>query len=133
MVVKRCRIEEGFWLIQQLYCSVFMNVIISLNRMLVADKIRAAVNAKAKGYIDNLLMFDTILTVHVYLQIYSDFKVSKIMKLDVVNVHRIVDELLENMQMLQDFHNGAGKSGQWVNDQPVEMDGDFVMEESLPI
>ena len=65
MVVKGCRLEEGFWLIQQSCCSVFMNVIISLNRMLVADKIQTAIKAKAKGYIDSLLKFETILTVYV--------------------------------------------------------------------
>jgi hypothetical protein len=51
--------------------ALFMEVITTLNAILVADEIQAAVKAKVKGYIDSLLKFETILTAQVYLQVFS--------------------------------------------------------------
>ena len=50
--------------------ALFMDVITTLNAILVADQIQAAVKAKVKGYNDSL-KFETILTAQVYLQVFS--------------------------------------------------------------
>ena len=50
---------------------LFMEVITTLNAILVADQIQAAVKVKVKGYIDSLLKFETILTAQAYLQVFS--------------------------------------------------------------
>ena len=68
-----------------------MEAIITLNAILVAGQIQAAVKAKVKGYIDSLLKFETILTAQAYLQAFSHAttlsKYLKTVQLDLLIVH----------------------------------------------
>ena len=119
---------------------LFMEVITTLNAVLVADHMQTPVKAKVKGYIDNLPKFETILTAQVYLKVFFHTttlsKCLQTVQLDLLSGHRMVDKLLENMQMLWDdfqaCRDAVAKFVQWANEQLDEMDVDLVMEESLP-
>ena len=69
---------------------LFVEAIATLNFILVADKIQAAIKAKVNGYIDSLLQFETILTVQVYLQVFFHTtalsKYLQIVQLDLLTV-----------------------------------------------
>ena len=60
MEVRGCRLEEG--LFNNPTGALFMEVITTPNAIQVAFQIKAAVEAKVKGYIDSFLKFETILT-----------------------------------------------------------------------
>ena len=68
-----------------------MEVIITLNAILVDDQIQAVVKAKVKGYIDSFLKFETILTAQAYLQVFSHTtvlsKYLQTVQLDLLTVH----------------------------------------------
>lgn len=121
--------------------ALFKEIIITLNAIKNKDEIRATIKAKAHGYIESLLKFETVLTAEVYLRIFSCTtplsKYLQTVQLDLLTVHNMVDHLLGNMQkMREDFqvcHNAAEKFAQWANDQLNETDADLVMEETLPL
>ena len=120
--------------------ALIVDVIIALNAIQCADHVTPAVKAKANGYLDSLLKFETILTAQVYLQVFSHTtplsKYLQTVQLDLLTAQRMVDNLLENMHMLrdrfQDCYDAATTFVQWANDQLGEMNADLVMEETLP-
>ena len=80
--------------------------IISINALIADENTQAAVKAKVKGYIDSLLKFQTVIPALVYLQIFSRTtvlsKYLQTVQLDLLTVHRMVEELLPNMKALRD-------------------------------
>ena len=81
--------------------ALFMDTINSLTAILSSDKIKAVAKAKVKGFIENLLKFETILTAQVYLTTPL-FKYLQTVQLDLLTAQRMFDELLKNMHTLRD-------------------------------
>ena len=114
--------------------------IISLNALIADENTQPAVKAKVKGCIDSLLKFETAITAQVYLQIFSRTtvlsKYLQTVQLDLLTVHRMVEELLSNMKALRDdfetSRNAAAMFVQWANGILEESETDLLVEDSLP-
>ena len=121
--------------------ALFMDVVITLNVILVTDRIHIGVKTKVKGNVESPLKFETMLTAQIYLQVFSGTralsKYPQSMQLNMPTAHQMIEELLENMQILQDnfqaAHDAAAACVPWNNDQLNETGVYLIMEESLPI
>jgi len=96
------------------------------------------------GCIEGLLKFETAFTVQEYLQIFSCAtplsKCLQTVQLDLLTVHRMNGQLVDNMQKKRDdfqvCHDSTAEFVQWVNAHPYQLsktDVDLIVEESLPI
>lgn len=121
--------------------ALYVDVLTALNAILADSKIQAVVKAKANGYIESLLKFETIVTAQVFLRIFSYTsplsKYLQTIQLDLLTVHRMVEDLLKNMNILRnDFqtcHAAAKQFIEWANDKLEKTEVDLILEGSFPV
>ena len=117
---------------------LYIDLIVTLRELSHKEKIQPAVRAKANGYADNLLKYQTILTAQTFLRIFhTTTPLSEYLQtsgMDLLSAHRFVTQTQETMkQYKRDFagvKEAADAFVKWANEQLN--DSDDAVEDALP-
>lgn len=120
--------------------ALFVDLIITLKRIVEDMSMKAHVRARAKGYIESLLKHETVLTAQIFLRIFEiTSPLSRYLQtsgMDLITAHRLVMGTQDSLKTCTRDMDGVTKAAnvfvEWANNELEENGSKEVVQAALP-
>jgi hypothetical protein len=140
---KQTAVERIFGTFGDPKSSMYIDLIIAFTKVVQGEKFKPDIRAKANNYLDLLLKYETILTAHIFMNVFSiTGPLSRYLQtsgLDLLKCQQMVKSALSQIVKYQrDMENIIAKSDkfvEWVNNQLElqDLDNEIYLQEQFEI
>lgn len=125
---------------EALESPLYTDVVITIMRIEEDETMKPATRVKARGYLEALLRYETVLTTQVFLRIFEHISpLSKYLQtsgMDILTVQRLVMATEDNLRKCARDFDGVKRAAdtfvEWTNNNLKEQDCDAEVQTALP-